>query len=493
MEENLALLPRATLVEEAAKRGPRSDRKQGIFHVTTDSLEALRLYRKAISFRGPIPPSELLKRAVEIDPSFASAHIYLAHGLRNHEKAPEEYLPPARRAVEVAEAVSDRERFFILGSYYHLQTFDARPVDREKEFREAVRYYTSLLAIAPEHFWGTENLVHCKQQLGETGRIPFLWAGRADALPGDLQAQVTASRSFLFMHGSLAGARRYNQRALEALLPGPYRGSELHALAFAPLERWMEANPAGVLQQLDLLKQLLIETESRANFWGWHSLAMRLHLALGKLEEAERHEQLLQEAYRSRGQAGPQEEVMIAFFRGDSILRETLEAFRSEMGRNFKWSGFAAMLCVREGILEEHEAEMKRPPDTQLVRGELAVRKGEWAEAVPLLEAGTRAFLEMDGPLAPQYFLGVESLARALEADDDLVGAVEVLEEATEYRQRIRAAFSNHSHGFWMRNRLQLARLYRQAGRDDLAAEIEDELRELLAFADPDHTILLEL
>jgi hypothetical protein len=44
-----------------------------------------------------------------------------------------------------------------------------------------------------------------------------------------------------------------------------------------------------------------------------------------------------------------------------------------------------------------------------------------------------------------------------------------------------------------MRNRLDLAKLYRSVGRVEEARAIEAELSKLLALADADHPILLEL
>ncbi len=44
-----------------------------------------------------------------------------------------------------------------------------------------------------------------------------------------------------------------------------------------------------------------------------------------------------------------------------------------------------------------------------------------------------------------------------------------------------------------MRTQLRMAQLYRIVGREQEASEIEAELENLLAYADPDHPILVEL
>ena len=44
-----------------------------------------------------------------------------------------------------------------------------------------------------------------------------------------------------------------------------------------------------------------------------------------------------------------------------------------------------------------------------------------------------------------------------------------------------------------MRVQMELAQLYRKVGREEEAQKIEAELLKLLAYADPDHPMLVEL
>ena len=92
--------------------------------VTTSSLDAYRSYVQGIDLhqRGQERDAEpLLKKAIEIDPKFALAMTKLAviennlgHGLER-----EEY---GRRAVELVDRLSPRERYYIEGYYYSLRT-----------------------------------------------------------------------------------------------------------------------------------------------------------------------------------------------------------------------------------------------------------------------------------------------------------------------------------------------------------------------------------
>ena len=90
--------------------------------VTTPSLRALQLYTQADrviarSYGGNIQAVELLEQALREDPDFASAHVLLGHAYANlnqHDKA----VPHFERAFALADSTTDREKFFILGSYY---------------------------------------------------------------------------------------------------------------------------------------------------------------------------------------------------------------------------------------------------------------------------------------------------------------------------------------------------------------------------------------
>ena len=89
--------------------------------ITTSSLEAWRSYNAGVNaamHRGsPTEAVSLLKRAVELDPTFAMAHAYLG---RNYDSlgAPELAAQSIARAYELRDRVSDRENFFITFNYY---------------------------------------------------------------------------------------------------------------------------------------------------------------------------------------------------------------------------------------------------------------------------------------------------------------------------------------------------------------------------------------
>jgi tetratricopeptide (TPR) repeat protein len=87
---------------------------------TMPSLEAWNLYsmgNKALNEKGSAAALPFFKRAVEIDPSFARAYIALCIAYANHAEVQrsEEY---GRKAYELRDKVSERERFAIESNYY---------------------------------------------------------------------------------------------------------------------------------------------------------------------------------------------------------------------------------------------------------------------------------------------------------------------------------------------------------------------------------------
>jgi serine/threonine protein kinase/tetratricopeptide (TPR) repeat protein len=86
--------------------------------VTTGSLEALQAYSLAMHVnRGKGMRLLLLKRATELDPNFAMAYARLANECINFNQS-REGSAALKRAYELRERVSERERFYIEAHYF---------------------------------------------------------------------------------------------------------------------------------------------------------------------------------------------------------------------------------------------------------------------------------------------------------------------------------------------------------------------------------------
>ncbi len=87
---------------------------------TTASLDALHAYTLALDQGRAVPRLEAiphLKRAIELDPTFAMAHAFLSAVYANTGQSA---LAPefSKKAFDLRDRVSDRERFFIAWRYY---------------------------------------------------------------------------------------------------------------------------------------------------------------------------------------------------------------------------------------------------------------------------------------------------------------------------------------------------------------------------------------
>jgi tetratricopeptide (TPR) repeat protein/tRNA A-37 threonylcarbamoyl transferase component Bud32 len=102
---------------------------------TTPSLEALKAYSLGVKTgyaKGETAALPFYKRAVELDPNFAMAYAWMSsiyHDLNEVGRAAE----IARKAYELREKVSERERFFIEGNYYMSATGELEKAAQTEE------------------------------------------------------------------------------------------------------------------------------------------------------------------------------------------------------------------------------------------------------------------------------------------------------------------------------------------------------------------------
>ena len=120
------------------------------------------------------------------------------------------------------------------------------------------------------------------------------------------------------------------------------------------------------------------------------------------------------------------------------------------------------------------------------MKGELALAEGRPREALPLLQNVLAAGPEPGGTM---YFVAASGLASVWPELGEPAGALAALEEASQQKRRSHP----YARESWMRVQLDLASLYRELGRASDAQRLEDELRALLVYADPDFWLVREL
>ena len=439
--------------------------------VTTPSLAALHLFSEAdgLIAQGKSDVAEgLLRQAVAEDPDFASGYMHLAFTLFNQGRPATEYLPPAERAVALAERVSERERYFILGSYHSMLGQD----------EQAVAVYEALLQLYPDHFWGTGNLAAANQRLG---RLDEAWrwsVRRADLRPTDFGATLTAVRYFLGM-GDVAAAEPYIERA-RTLASAEGADPRWVTASFLKVDAaWVGRNAEQALAALnEVLASGPPQTREARDLW-LNGASLSYH-GLGMLDAA--HDMAVQIS-------GEVRHLRLSFV---AWARDDRQAARDHVRRAPPHPRSPALFqLARVGAPDEArealEAWKTGAPagELKMVRGELARLEGRLGEAIPLLEEG---LAEIRGNRHLLY-LGSDSLALAWLARDEPSRAARVLDEAAQASPvpSLAVGFS------WLTVELRRAQVYRQLGRVEEAEQIEAGLRTLLAHADPDHVILREL
>ncbi len=259
-------------------------------------------------------------------------------------------------------------------------------------------------------------------------------------------------------------------------------------------EHWLAGDPGQALAELERATQTVSFRSQRARD-AWAGQAGNAYLTLGALQAAE--EMFRQFSFENARRMGLAE---VAWARGDlqaatQQLGQSKDAPR--MIRAMVWPRFGESTWALEFMTNPPSLPPWMAEETdKLVRGQVALTRGETVTAITLLEESLVAGhpgvpRSQDIPLL--FFSGSESLARAWEQHGDVEEALRVLEDASAARRRIYLGHLSPKGIYWLQIEAARARLARKLGRQEEAARIEAELLKLLAHADPDHVILREL
>ena len=339
--------------------------------VTTPSLSALQLFSEADALialsQGKNDVAEgLLRQAVAEDPDFASGYMHLAWTIRNQGRPAPEYLPPAERAVELAERVSERERYFILGSYHHMLGQD----------EQAVTVYEALLRLYPDHFWGTNNLAFTNQRLGRPEEAARWRVRLADLRPTNLRVTTLAVQTLLGT-GDVAAAEPYIERARAlASAEGAAPGQVVQASFLKVDAAWVGRD---AVQALAALNEVVASGPPQARELRdrWLFQASLRYQALGMLDAA--HDVAVEIDADSRY-------IRLAFV---AWARDDRQALRDHL-RRWPPSPVKLFWLSRAGAPDEAREALEagktgaRAGELSMVRGELARLEDRLGEAIPL-------------------------------------------------------------------------------------------------------------
>lgn len=199
-------------------------------------------------------------------------------------------------------------------------------------------------------------------------------------------------------------------------------------------------------------------------------------ISIGRIDEARRYA-----AHISSAEYTIEMEAAIAFATGD------MERTRDHLG-SVDASGDAAtallMAIVGLGEPANNAIAALEDPDhaalfSNVIAGITAMQSGNTSLAESLFAAATEELSIDDGGY---YFVAMDMLAKIRSARGDTEAALALLENTMQQRD---PAIRNGSGIFWLMCQRNLAAMYREAGSEDAATDVETMLRERLALADP--------
>ena len=555
--EVLAAVRRQTVTLRAALGEPETsiDRsRQELERAPIPRVKALHLYARArTALEGPLsvtvnpvaqlmPFERMLREAVEDDPTFAAAAIFLADANVRIEIS-RQRLPGPRvvegeraadilrysdQALQLVHTATPLERLFIAG-YFRAMREGALDRGRRERVAESLAAWEALSALQPDD----ERVMTMLQNA-------YFFLGRQrDAVLTDLRVAEARPRNTglnfgvalqLMREQNLDSARRYVLRAESALSPASPPDLAAQIRMFPAHVAWLHDDPRTTLKVLDEIAstaQRLPEAqrgEVRKRLWP-------LYAALGQLHRAERIVDGMHLGDSRDAAANLENEIIFASYlheAGDAgRLREWVTRWRDPLPENLPPFLAARMTySIETGHLDEAERDLKwfevatrraygqvgPEPITLVYAGAIESARGRPRAAIALLRRALPLMRNHDatywftrlgnaaasaGGLSNIGQYAAPILARALDDTGQAREAIAVLEETGANRASVAigsigASFANPLND-WVHGRVQLARLYRKNHQVREAEAVEAHLRTLLAVADPDYPLLKEL
>jgi len=393
---------------------------------STASLDALKAYSasyRAIGMPAAIP---LLKRAVEIDPGFAIAHsqLGLAYSGRGETVLGEE---STRKAYELREHATDRDRFFIMAIYDRQVTGNL-----EKE-GETLRLWAQTYprdSVAPgltSGFFAAGTGQH---------ELMIEEARKAIAIGNDFGQTIPAYYSLVWGFISLGRPADAEQPLRQAIT----RGDQPDALTDAFHIAFLKADASEMQRQIALAKGKPDREDRLSNL---QALTLARAGRLDGARESARHAMELASAAGNLERAAAYETAMAVW---EAWYGNTAAAKRSVMhvldvaiGRHVTYAAGLALAIAGDTARAQTIADSlasRFPEDTSVrfsylpaLRALTALRAGDPARAVEVLRpAGTYEFAQPGisfhgaggvafGAMYPTYVRGMAYLALRKPAD----------------------------------------------------------------------------
>ncbi|MFZ0135434.1 MAG: protein kinase [Candidatus Sulfotelmatobacter sp.] len=355
---------------------------------TTSSLEALQAYTEGDRLareKGDTDALPLLKRAVELDPNFARAYASLGIRYNNLGQATLA-IANVRKAYELRDRVSEREKYYISCTYFTLVT---------GELEKAIQQYELWIQDYPRDYVALTNLGVNYFTMGQFERAAAVTREALRLEPASIVGYNNLGVAYFSMN-RLDEAKSTFDEALAQKLDGPYLRQSIYYLDFlrkdAPGMQQQFAWAMGKPGAEDIL--LSAESDTQADY--------------GRLQKAR---QLSAQAEDSAKRNDSKETA--AFWQGNEAIRE------AEFGN------------AAEGLKQAREALALAPGRDVKVEAAVALaRAGDVAAAEKLVAALNQEF-PLD-TLMQNYWLPTVEAAIALQQHDP-AQAVALLHSSIPY------------------------------------------------------------
>jgi tetratricopeptide (TPR) repeat protein len=446
---------------------------------TTPSLEALKQYSLGYSFHNRVDDDEAiapLKRAVALDPNFATAYAVLGVALSNNGDAQQanEYL---RKAYDLRDRASENEKFYIEGHYYDIVTGDEE---------SAVDLYKRWTQTYPRQNSAWDNLSLAYQNLGDQQNA---LAAATEALrvdPLDEYGYQNQMASYAFMN-RYDEAKAVGEAARSHKLDGVVIHQILYAIAAiqgdqAAVQREFSWGNGKADEMFFLQRQSFYEDSlgkiklSRETAQHGVEVAKRYgHTGIGITTLGG---QAMRDAAHGFTESARQKASSLHHQPGDSFPAAAAALTFSSIGDS------AQSLKLLENLNKDYPSDSDvKYSVIPAVQAMNSLHRNNGADAIAALEAGRKCELGQNGAYGTYWVIYVRGLAYLQLRD----GA----KAAAEFQKIIDHPGLNAFSQFVSLSKLGLARAYRlQADNVKARAAYQDFLA-LWKDADPDVPVLV--
>jgi eukaryotic-like serine/threonine-protein kinase len=349
---------------------------------TTGSLDALHAYSLALDQGRMVPRVEAiphLRRAIELDPNFAMAHALLSGVFANTGRTAEAPVF-SRKAFELRDRVSERERFFISWRYY---------IDAEQAWDKALDLGLSWTRTYPREAFAFNSLGLASAAFGQH-----------EQAVNAFQEAIRLDERFVPPYGNLAGSLIALNRFDEAnarVQDAASRGVDFTTVRrMAYLLAFLRKDSSAMTRELDLVRK----TPQAMWTSPWEA---RTSAFAGRFQAA--HDQFqrgidgaVREGFRELGAQWKMENAELHAIAGRCADAEREIAGGLELSRDNFTLERASRVFALCGVADQasnlsSELRSRFPSATLTIRlqlpvtaAALAVRRGEFGRAIELLD-----------------------------------------------------------------------------------------------------------